>query len=351
MESLSRPALTSDTPYVRDILAQARVLTPSIDRMAAACRKGALPSALERASYDRIVLTGMGSSYWALHPLFLRLIGSRQNAWLIETSELLSDAPALYQEGRPLIVAASQSGASGEIVHMLRARSDRCTIVGLTNEPEGPLAKEAAASLVSDVGPEATVSCKTYLACLAAQSLLGDLLLGAPPEASHLLAAAEAVAGYLEHWQTHVENMQSELKGIRQVYLAGRGGSLAAACTGGLIIKESTHVPAEGMSSGAFRHGPLEMIGAQTMLVVFSGTGAGESLNAGLFEDAIRLGGKAALVRQAAGPGAWNIAETAVNALPMLEILPIQMMTLALGHLQGRTPGEFSHSRKVTTRE
>ncbi len=98
----------AEAPYVSDILEQAHVLAPAIERMAEACREGALPGLLQGGSFDRFILTGMGSSFWALHPLYLRLIEARRNAWLVETSELLYHSHALLEGERTLVIAASR---------------------------------------------------------------------------------------------------------------------------------------------------------------------------------------------------------------------------------------------------
>jgi glutamine---fructose-6-phosphate transaminase (isomerizing) len=60
------------------------------------------------------------------------------------------------------------------------------------------------------------------------------------------------------------------LGGIRHLFLVGRGSSLAAVGTGALMVKESDHFHAEGMSSAAFRHGPFEMLSPETFVFVFS---------------------------------------------------------------------------------
>lgn len=350
-ESSTTAIRPTDSPYVRDILEQAHLLAPAIERMVKVCAQGSLPGLLEGNAFDRIVLTGMGSSYWVLYPLYLRLIARQRPTWLVETSELLYHAPALLSAGRTLVIVASQSGASGEVVRLLHEYGDRLSVLGLTNEPEGPLAREAKAALVFGVGPEATVSCKTFTACLAAQSLLGDVLLRLPLDTASVLAAASAISAYLERWQTFVKALGTELKDIRQLYLAGRGASLAVACTGGLVIKESTHVAAEGMSCAAFRHGPVEMVGPETFVVVFAGSEPTQALNRGLYEDIVRLGGRAALVNQSTEHGVWDISRVGENALPMLEILPVQMMTLALAEMKGHTPGTFTFASKITAQE
>jgi glucosamine--fructose-6-phosphate aminotransferase (isomerizing) len=52
----------------------------------------------------------------------------------------------------------------------------------------------------------------------------------------------------------------SHFKNCPSIYVLGKGLGTAIAMEGGLKIKETTYVHAEGFSSGAFKHGPLALI-------------------------------------------------------------------------------------------
>src|SRR6202030_1268631 len=135
---------------------------------------------------------------------------------------------------------------------------------------------------------------------LVALEWLSAMLCGADLKQTHqqLQKAAPAVESYIGRYRTHVENLVAKLQGIRHVFVAGRGASLATAGTGGLILKESAHFPAEGMSAAAFRHGPFEMLGPHIFLLVFSGDGISSQLNRRLVDDVCSAGGRAALVSE-----------------------------------------------------
>jgi glucosamine--fructose-6-phosphate aminotransferase (isomerizing) len=155
------------------------------------------------------------------------------------------------------------------------------------------------------------------------------------------------MASYLDNWQRHVSELLGRLEGVRSLMLAGRGASLAAVGTGALIIKEAAHFPAEGMSSAALRHGPLNMASPALFALVYEGSGATHSLNARLVEAVRAAGGKAALV--CAGEGdVFHLPSAHPTALPLLEILPAQMLSLACARLTGWQAGQFGHTGKVT---
>lgn len=335
--------------YQNDILAQPAALTDTLAYLDASALPEELRRGLAEHRWRRVVLTGMGSSFYALMPLYDRLLAADTPAWLIETSELLYK-PYMISP-RTLLVVASQSGASGEIVHLLEQVNPEVTVIGLTNTEDSPLAKRASFATVTQAGKEATVSCKTYVTALAAQCWLGDQLGVEPMQYGGLGDLVEQVAEYLAQYIEHIKELMPLLEGIRQLYLVGRGPSLPSAGTGGLIMKESVHIAAEGMSSAAFRHGPIEMVGPETFVVVFAGQGPVAQLNQKLYNDIIGMGGRAALAQTGAGTGVWRLPSCLPQALPILEILPVQMMTLALGKLRRIEPGSFSRATKVTTEE
>jgi glutamine---fructose-6-phosphate transaminase (isomerizing) len=307
---------------------------------------------LAAGSLTRVVLTGMGSSYYALHPLRLRLIGHGLHTEMFETSELIHFAPALLTPGT-LIVAVSQSGQSVEILQLLEKVHGRSPIIAITNTSGSPLALEADAVLQTHAGNEHSVSCKTYVSALTAAALLGDLLAGQDPQAtlSMLNTAATATGQYLSHWEEYVESAILQVEGIRHLILAGRGTSLATAGTGGLIIKESSHFHAEGMSSAAFRHGPLDMVSPAMLVLIFAGVGATVQLNANLAADIRKSGGHAELIAMAENESLFNLPVVPDVCLPLLEILPIQLISLALAIQTDHVPGQFELGKKITVVE
>ena len=317
-----------------------------------------MPPALEAVwrrlgdgAFTRVVLTGMGGSFHGLWPLYLRLLDQGLSAVMVETSELLHYQRPLVGPGS-LLVVVSQSGRSAEVVRLLEEARGRATVVAVTNTPDGPLAREAEATLLTHAGTESTVSCKTWVTAQMALQWLAGVLGGEDREAvrAALGAAAGAAAGYLEGWRAHVEALGRELLGVRDVFVLGRGPSLAAVGTGGLILKESTHRQAEGMSSAAFRHGPIEMIGDAVFVLVYAGPARTRGLNERIVADVRAAGGRAALVSEDAEAPAWRLPFSE-PLRPLLELLPVEMMTLALAARDGREAGRFTIAGKVTSTE
>jgi glucosamine--fructose-6-phosphate aminotransferase (isomerizing) len=332
-------------PYLRDILAQPRALE---DTVAGLCAAPALPNL---PAFDRIVLTGMGASYHALHPLHIQLVQHGFQAVAYETSELIHYYAAALTS-RTLLVAVSQSGRSVEIVRLLDAAAAMYTI-GVTNTPESPLATGSDFTILTHAGAEASVSCKTFVSALVALEWLGVALRGADRQQieSTLREAAPAAQGYLAGWEAKVGSLVNLLEGARSLFVTGRGASMAAVGAGGLILKESAHFHAEGMTCSAFRHGPFEMSGPGVFVLVCAGDPKTAALNEKLVLDVRSTGARAALVAPQSDVDAFRIPLTSPAVRPVVEILPVQLMSLALAALAGHEPGKFRLLAKITTIE
>ena len=338
--------------YLRDILHQPQALENTLAALETSKTLQDVAARLNAGKFQRVVLTGMGSSFHALHPLNLQLISHGITSLMVETSELVHYNKRLF-DPRTLIIAVSQSGQSAEMVRLAKSNHKRCTVIAVTNTPDSALARHASATVFTNAGSEFSVSCKTYVTALMALKWLGDLLCERNLRLTRkeLKEACPAVAAYLADWKDYVRSLAQALKNTRHLFFVGRGASLASAGTGALIIKESDHVPAEGMSSAAFRHGPLEMLGSETFVLVFAGDSKTRNLNQRLHDDIRQQDGNAQLVDHHASLPACSIGEYGPSVRQILEILPVQMITLALAARSGREAGRFEFATKVTTTE
>jgi glucosamine--fructose-6-phosphate aminotransferase (isomerizing) len=347
------PLHVAEGPYFRDIFEQPHALAETHRRLQTDAALEGIARRVRDGDLGRVVLTGMGSSYLGLVPLHLRLVEAGLAPVSVESSELLHYQRRLLTAGT-LLVLVSQSGRSAEIVRLMETIRGRGVVtIGLTNTADSPLAREATATVLTHAGEEATVSCKTYVAAQMALAWLGEVLAGGDREAA-LAALGETIPGtaaYLASWRAHVEWLAERLEGARAVFYTGRGPSLAAAASAGLITKESTHRPSEGMSSAAFRHGPTEMLDEAVFLLVFAGAARTRALNEALVAEVRAAGARAFLAADDAEEPALRLPVVADLARPVVELLPVEMITLAMAALDGREAGRFERATKVTATE
>ena len=349
------PQMTSQSriiegPYLGDLLEQPEVLHRVASMLSTLKFDSTISIGLRSSRFHRVVITGMGSSLHASYPLHRALLGAGIPSHWVESAELLLGFESLYDQGTLLIVV-SQSGESAEVVALAKRAADFGHLIGVTNNPKSPLGQASGTVLCMNAGVESTVSCKTYVSTLAVLHWLSSQLIRGEAIVVHeeLIQAAQAVRSYLTGWREHVAQLLPQIDGITSIFVTGRGNSLASTGTGGLILKESTRLHAEGMSAAAFRHGPFEMAGKNVLVLIFEGNEATSEMHRRLAADIIQGGGKAVLIGTCtSGLDAFRTPDVAESVQPIIEILPIQMVSLALAARDGIEAGRFERASKIT---
>lgn len=336
--------------YFRDLMFQPQALRKTLAWLGQK-RLAAVADVIGARAWRRIVLTGMGSSFHTLHPLNLALIAAGHTPIMVETSELVHYGMALCDRDT-LIVAVSQSGQSAETVRLLD-QNLASTLIGVTNTQDSPLAKRATLALLTQAGDEFSVSCKTYVAGMLALQWLAEAFRGSDEAAtlSRLAPAADLTESYLKAWPDHCAALADRLKDMNHVFFVGRGASLAAVGTGGLIVKEADHFHSEGMSSAAFRHGPMEMLQPDMFTAVFTGDETTRTLNRRLTDELRTRGTACAEIGPEADFAPFRLPDCDPLVCPVIELLPVEMVTLALAALRDREAGYFEFASKITATE
>ena len=335
-------------PFLADILSQPASLL-QLDRNSLSRTVAELAFRVDR--FDRIVLTGMGASLEALRPSWMDMVSGGRPAWLIDTAELIGSAAPLVTAST-LIVAASQSGRSVELVDLAETlRPKAGALLAITNDAASPLA--ARADVVIDIvaGAENAVSTKTYTNTLAAGMTVANAFAGRDVDQT-LEHTALALRSYLERWEEHLGEIGNLLAAPQRLYVVGRGRSLAAVGYSALILKEAAKIPVEGLSAPQFRHGPLELADERLDVVVFAGDNPTDrERNKRLLTDLRLFGARAFWVDDRGDDMAGPIPmpETAGADRAICEIVPMQLLAVAISQHAGIEPGKFRYLEKVTT--
>lgn len=341
---------SSPSGYLSDIAGQPDALVRQADSVLPAALAG-----LDLRGYDRIVLTGMGSSLYSFVPVERALAAAGLPVWRIDAGQLL-DTPRRVTPGT-LLWAASQSGRSGELVALLDSFTPATrprTLLGTTDDVTSPLADAADILVRLHSGPEATVSTKSYLNTLAAHRRTLAALRGEDDRAvtDGLRRSAAALRALLADRPSPADIAKRALSVAQPRFaFVGTGDDAATALTGALITKEASRVAAEGYVGGAFRHGPLELAGPGLTAVLFGTGDDGDAVLPALARDLSASGSTVLTV----GPRPYANSELlatpadggALDRL-MTGIVHVQLLTVALAEHAGTVPGEFRFGRKIT---
>ncbi len=345
--------------YLEDILEQPQALQRTLDVYPpAGTLLEKVKARVEQDQPGLILFTGMGSSHYCSYPGCIYLNGQRLWAVMLDSAELLHYYSPLVNE-RVLLVATSQSGESVEVRKLVEKIQGQAPVLSVTNGLENFLAQHSDLALYTEAGEEQAVSTKTYTTTLVVHYLLVTTLTSTLDRTrrEQLSRTVEAAHQFLSDWQKYVEPATELLKDCQSLCLLGRGPSMASAMTGAVIIKESAKVHAEGLSCGQFRHGPLELATPDLGVIIFSGAPRTLDLNHRLAQDVARFGGKVVLIGSTL-PGSQhqNTVEIPLPSLdefllPVVEMLPIQLLSIGLAEAKGLAPGQFRYAGKVTLEE
>lgn len=168
-------------------------------------------------------------------------------------------------------VAVSQSGRTAEIVETQAwAAAHGALTVAVTNEGDGPLARQADIALVTAAGTERAVpATKTYTAQLTALAVLADAL---GPEPGPLLRGLGRVPEQIRAVLTGTSGTEAAAELIASApggqVVVGRGITQTTALELALKLEETCLRPVRGLSYADLKHGPLAVLDEHMAVIV-----------------------------------------------------------------------------------
>ncbi len=305
-----------------------------------------------RAHPPRAVITcARGSSdHAATYGKYLieTLLGVPTSSAALSVSSIYA-APVVADEA--LCIAISQSGRSPDLLTAVEAyKAAGAHVVALVNDEDSPLAALADTLLPLKAGPEKSVAAtKSYIASLAGLAAL----VAAWSRDEELEDALSRLSGQLN--QAFALDWSAALPALvpaRNLFVIGRGFSLAVAQEAALKLKETCALHAEAFSSAEVRHGPMAIVGdGFPVLALATVDAAGQGVREAAAEFAER--GAAVMLADAGAADLPDVVHLpSLVTLPPLEpILLIQSfygLVNALSIARGLSPDTPPHLNKVT---
>ena len=361
----------SRLPMLENILGQ-----PESHRCVLALHEGAQhPSLVACAEHirrceGRIVFSGMGASYFAAMPAVSRLEQRGYRVHAGESAELLHYGTSSFRGG-DVGLLISRSGGSIEVLLLAESmRKAGMFVIGVTNVRGSALERAADITLIIGALADELIAVQTYTGTVLALLLLAEQVLTGDSEhlADACLAAMPVLSSFIDESLRASQSWRSLLEGNGALYLLGRGPALASVYEGALLFHETAKAPAVAMSSGQFRHGPVEVVSHAFRAVVFGTPPTTRAKDRSLAEDLVQMG---ATVRWIGPPA--NLSEdprVAVEPLvawpefgpefgpvfapvlaPLFEVVPMQVAAYQLALWRDITPGDFRFASEITSAE
>jgi glucosamine--fructose-6-phosphate aminotransferase (isomerizing) len=286
-----------------------------------------------------------------------------------------------------LVVAVSQSGETLDTLAAVKtAKAQGAHILSVANVMDSAIPRISDAALYTHAGPEIGVaSTKCFTTQLVAMLLLA-VYLGrrrgtlAADEARRILDALTKAP----HQMRDVLAKADELKYLAKKYMRSahmlflrRGTGFPVALEGALKLKEISYIHAEGYAAGEMKHGPIALIDEEMPVVVVCPRDAHyEKTFSNMQEVQARAGQIIAVctegdadvrglltVAPASGaarrpampappdPDIFEIPAAAPEVLPLLEVIPLQLLAYHVADFKGTDVDQPRNLAKTVTVE
>ena len=303
----------------------------------------------------RVLITGMGASLIASIPFEYFLSSLGIDAVSVEAGELLHYRQGGFRDS--VVVVVSRSGESVEVAKLLEVLKGHNSVIGISNEPQSLLARNADVSIHINSLADEYVAIQTYTGTLLTLHLLASAV-----NQTHQ-AAADTLSSLLPVFSQLVESSFDRIKlwddflaTDSAFYLLARGPSCASAYAGSLLLHEVAKCAAVGMAIATFRHGPVEVVDSNFRGFVFAPEGKTRTLNLALARDLARFGAKLSVLgpsfeNTTAGILVSELPSVSEMLAPLFEIVPMQAVALRMAELRGIPPGSFRYAPQVAVDE
>jgi N-acetylglucosamine-6-phosphate deacetylase len=304
-------------------------------------------------------LVGSGSSYHAAV--------SARFAFKRFTGELSAPVPASEfpswvgdgeAEGGAMI-AVSQSGESTDTVRAAeKAKSMGLPVIGVTNNPDSTISRISNWAITIGAGAERAVTATKSFTCsllslytLAVEvgresgHLSEDLYYNAKLSLASIPSEVSKCVSECE-WRTYT--LSEELVSAKAVFTMGSGVTYPVALEASLKLKEAANLYAEGFALREFLHGPMQLLGENTVVVVFEPPAA--TPDVGEVVDKFRkYGSRVITVSASQDEVADIVAASSVEEefYPVIATVPAQLLALFSSLRRSLDPDNPSKLSKV----
>ena len=331
----SPPAVMNPaTHFERDILRQPAELQYTLALLTGSAQPQLRHAAALIRQSQHVFLTGIGASWHAAMGAGALFSQQGRPVHMMEAAELLHFA-SLPPDS--LVIALSRSGRSIEIVQLLAKAGAR--LLGITNSPDSPLAKEAAASIVIPIALDHAISVNTYSTLALAAALVASC---DSHDFEQTCASFHNSLAHLEDsipaWRAAISASQW-LAPHNSYYFLARGPSQASAHEARLLWEEGAKSPATAMNTSAFRHGPQEIVVPATRFCMWIDPRSMRVQDLSVADDLRKLGAAVALIGQDLPKDSGHLA-LPIPPVPaawqfVVDGIPMQLAAEALSRLSG----------------
>jgi len=288
-----------------------------------------------------------------------------------------------------LVVAVSQSGETADTLAAIKAaRAQGAHVLAVANVLDSAIPRASDGALYTHAGPEIGVaSTKCFTTQLAALLMLAvhlgrrrDALSAAESQriCDALVKTPQYMREVLEGAPT-IQAIARKYARARDMLFLGRGTGFPIALEGALKLKEISYIHAEGYAAGEMKHGPIALIDEEMPVVVLCPRDAhyektisnlqevraregqviavcsrgDEDVSSLLAPRSVQHAGRVSPFQAGAGaePDVIEIPQAPPEILPLLTVLPLQLLSYYIADFKGTDVDQPRNLAKTVTVE
>lgn len=260
-------------------------------------------------------------------------------------------------DNKTLVIAISQSGETIDVIEAVKKVKEKgIKVVSLVNVMGSTLTRISDEVLMINAGPEKCVlATKSYLAQLTLIILIAYSLLNQKTQIEKELKQLSANLKRLisnSRFISKIKAIAKMLENEEHLYIIGRGFNYPTALETALKIKEGTYLHAEAFAGGELKHGVIALIEKNTPCFVHF---AKDEEETNTLINAMELKSRGAYLIGFGYKSLKDFNQTIVLPevkdifSPLLNILPIYLISYHLAVLKGRDPDKPRNLAKSVT--
>ena len=301
------------------------------------------------ADFDQVIVTGCGSTHYLSLAAAQLLRQSGVDARAVPASELLLRPAAVCLPGvRYLLLTISRSGTTSET---LRAQENFIsaggTVICITCDSSSPLAQSADLAIAIDAAQERSVAqTRSFSSMLVVAQLLAGAVGGR--SASDGAELSDACAHLLDSCADSMQSLGQE-EGLGKFFFLGAGALYGIACEAMLKMKEMALAHSEAFHPLEFRHGPMSLVGADSLVIGLVSPPAAEH-ELRVLQEMQTMGATVLVISQAGSDFEHHIslpADLPAACVPALHLPPLQLLAYWRALTNGCDPDQPQHLSAV----
>ena len=303
-----------------------------------------------------VFFSGMGTSFYA-PACVISDIRYAKRSFIIEASELARDGRNLIGS-EDVLVLLSQSGESIEVINVIGKLKGICPIIGITNDEDSTLARNSDAVIHLMAGDEKSITNKTFTNTMAALYLLTAAVTGKDYSGIYvdLRESAQEMEEILEKRKEEIQSIASSMEPADVIHFIGREGvSMTIANQSALIFMEGATTSARAFSSGAFRHGPIEICSPNHRVIMYDNSADDDRKIMRELALQIKSYGSHIVVVSnemlEEGFSLFRIKAKSAIGFSMAASMFMELLLIETARLRGRVAGEFCITNKICSSE